>query len=193
MAKLTAAESKQGGFGGRVPKGLYRVRCIGTKCGKSQKGNLMTTLTLEIISPESVEIDGVPSVVAGQQGNMYLTHVPNETWGQAQVYPLCKKLGVELPEVDDGMGGKTLEYDTDLHKEYFHGREFDTVLNSTEEVARYELTDEDRAQGKKMGDTIKDGEGNEIKRGWRLNMISPQDVPEFCNPELNQEIASQPY
>jgi hypothetical protein len=187
MPKITQAESKDGGMNAFLPKRLYRVRCISTKFGKSSGGHPMTTLSLEIMD-ESIEVDGKVMDIAGRQASMCLMHVPNETWGQARVYPLCKKLGIDLPSVDDSMGGSTLEYDTDLHKEYFHGMEFDCVLSSAEDVARME-----KQPGQKVGDPIKDGEGNIITRGWRINLVSPDDVPDYCNPEKNQEIAAQPY
>jgi hypothetical protein len=186
MAKLKSSESKQGGSNSWIPKLRYRARCIGTKNGKSGGGHNMTTLSCEVID-DTVEQDGTSYEVAGREFKLFLMHVQKESWGQARVEEVCKRLGVELETEDDGMGGEAVVYDDELHKEYFHGREFDIILHSEERIKRKE-----KKPGQKVGDPILDGEGNEIKDGWMIQ-ADLLDIPEHCNPTLNEEIAAQPY
>lgn len=187
MSTYKQTETKSGDFTDFLPRGRYRARVIGTKKGKSSKDDhVMTTLTCEII--EDATVNGEELQCAGRQFTMFLHHVANETWGQSQVFKLCKRLGIKLPTEDDGMGGETPLYDDDLHKEYFHGMEFDIILSSSEDVKRYEPE-----QGEKLGKPILDGEGNPISGGFRINLPNINDVPEHCNPVKNEEIAALPY
>lgn len=172
MAKYSKSDSVQGGKC-QVPKQLYRARVTGTKFGKSGKGHDMTTLTCEIIDPEAIELNGETLRIAGRQFNLWLLHVPNETWGQARVFDFMERLGIDH-------GG---EYDTDLHKEYFLGMEFDIVLDSEEDVKRYE-----KQPGEKEGKPILDGEGNPISDGYRI-LAQVDSVPTKCRPVKNDSIA----
>lgn len=172
--------------GGFIPEGLYRARCIATKhTAKNSSGQRMTTLDCEVIEPESIEINGKSVIVAGRKFSMFLIHNIERTgWAsQEQVMRFAKKLNVDL-EVDEN-GDEV--YDDDLHKEYYHGMEFDIVLKAEEDIKRYE-----RQPGEKVGRPILDGEGKEISNGWRIT-ANPDDVPDNCKPTKNEEIAAQPY
>lgn len=172
--------------GGFIPEGLYRARCVGTKFVEHNgSGQPMTTLDCEIIEPEKVSIDGADVIVAGRQFKLYLIHNMERTgWAsQEQTMEFASKLDIQMETDENGEA----VYDTDLHKEYYHGREFDIVLSCEEEVKRRE-----RKPGQKVGDPILDGEGKEISMGWRIS-ANPSDVPENCHPSLNEEIAQQPY
>ena len=165
MAKIAKSDVVVGGKC-PLPKNLYRARIIGTKYGKSAKGYDMTTLTCEVISPESVNVDGNDYRIAGRQFNLWLMHVPGETWGQAQVFDFMDKLGIVYGD----------EYDTERHEEYFKGVEFDIILDSQEEVKRMAPK-----AGQKQGDPILDGEGNKISDGYRI-LANLSDVPSQCRP-----------
>lgn len=181
--KKSEARSSAGGF---IPEGMYRARVIGTKfVTKNGSGQPMTTLDCEIIEPETLTIDGAEITVAGRKFPIYLIHNVERTgWAsQEQVNRFCDKLRIETGLDENGEP----EYDTDQHKEYFHGREFDIILKSEEEIKRYE-----RKPGQKQGDPILDGEGNQISNGFRITG-NADDVPENCHPSLNEEIARMPY
>ncbi len=168
-----------------IPKMRYRARVIGTKLGEASSGNPMTTLKCEIID-DKVEHDGKEYEVAGRQFPLFLMHVQNESWGQAKVEEFCRRLDIDIQEEDDGMGGTALLYDDSLHNEYFKGMEFDIILHAEENVKR-----EEKRPGEKLGRPILDGEGKEIKDGWRV-VGDIGDVPQYCNPSRNETIAAQP-
>src|SRR5690349_7096983 len=114
-------------MGGYIPEQIYRVRCLGTKfTSKNGSGQPMTTLSCEIIEPETVTVDGKDVTVAGRKFQMYLIHNVDKTgWAsQEQVTEFCEKLNVELGTDEQGEP----EYDTDQHKEYYYGLEWDMVL-----------------------------------------------------------------
>jgi hypothetical protein len=165
MAKIAKTDAVVGGRC-QIPKDLYRARCIGAKYGKSAKDLPMTTLTCEVIGPESIEVNGQEYRIVGRQFKLYLMNVPEESWGQAQVFEFMDKLGIDH-------GG---EYDTDLVKEYFLGMEFDIVLDSEEAVMR-----KAPQPGQREGDVIKDGEGNPITNGWNIQ-AQMSGVPDKCAP-----------
>jgi len=172
--------------GGYIPEGLYRARCLGTKfTEKNSSGKPMKTLDCEVIDPEAVTIDGREVRVAGRKFQLFLIHNVERTgWAsQEQVFRFCDKLGIELPLDENGEP----DYETDDHKEYFHGMEFDIVLKAEEDIKRYE-----RKAGQKVGDPILDGEGKQISAGWRIT-ANPDDVLDNCHPTKNEELAAQPY
>lgn len=176
MAKYNRADVVQGG-NFELPRNRYRVRIVGTSFGKSSGGHDMTTLKCEIIEPEFIMVDGKEAPIAGRKFSAWLMHVPDEPWGQSRVFEFCDKLGVDVGD----------DYDTGLHKEYFHGMEFDWILSSKEDIKRQE-----RKPGQKVGDPILDGEGKEISNGWSVT-AQLDDVPAKCNPVKNPDIAEQPY
>lgn len=183
--KISKAETATNA-GGYISEGLYRARVLGTKSvPKNSSGKPMTTLSCEIIDPEAITVNGENVRVAGRQFQLYLIHNVERTgWAsQEQVLRFADKLKVELGTDENGEP----EYDTDLHKEYFHGMEFDIVLRAEEDVKRYAPK-----PGQKQGDPILDGEGKQISSGWRIT-ANPDDVPENCSPRKNEEIAAQPY
>lgn len=149
-----------------IPTELYRGRVIGTKEGKSSGGHPMTTLTCEIIAPETVVIDDKEYKIAGRQFMLWLMHVPSEQWGQGKVFSFMDKLGLDCGE----------DYDTTKHKEYFLGMEFDIILSSEEDIKRMAPK-----PGQKLGDPIRDGEGNPISLGYRIT-TDLDNVPVHCRP-----------
>jgi hypothetical protein len=169
MGKIAKSDVVQGGRN-EIPTRLYRVRCIGTKFGKSGKGHDMTTLDIEIIDPEFVNINGQEYRVTGRQAKMWLLHVPGETWGQGRVFGFMDKLGIQYGE----------EYDTDLHKEYFMGMEWDMVLSSEETLARHP-----KQPGEKEGAPILDGEGKPISSGFQID-ADIELVPANCRPSKTE-------
>lgn len=175
--KIPVAEtpSSQGGY---IPEQTYRVRITDTKyTSANSTGNPMTTLSCEVIEPESVEVNGKTLTTAGKNFQMFLVHnFEKAGWGsQEEVLGFCQRLGVDVGEA----------YDTDLHEEYFKGFEFDIILRAKEEVKRY-------TQGPKRGQPLLDGEGKEIKSEMRIN-ARPSDVLENCRPVKNQEVADRPF
>jgi len=179
-------ETIRSNAGGYIPEGLYRARCIGTKfTPRNGSGQRMTTLDCEIIEPETLEINGKEVTVAGRKFPIYLIHNPEKTgWAsQEQVMNFCKKLNIDLGSDENGEP----VYDDDLHKEYFHGMEFDIVLKAEEQIKRYQ-----KKPGEKVGAPILDGEGKEISSGWQIT-TNPDDVLDNCKPTKNEEIAAQPY
>lgn len=172
----------------KIPTQSYRVRVVGTEFGTSNSGNPKTTLKCEIIEPEAVDINGEQVRVAGLKFPMWLTHVPHlvgdqRTSSQAQVFELMDKLGIsELMDVDENGEYK---YDTDQHKEYFLGCEFDIVLTSVERIKRARITPEEKAKGVKLGKAILDGEGKEIKDGYQIQ-ASISDVLADCRPSRTE-------
>jgi hypothetical protein len=64
--------------------------------------------------------------------------------------------------------------------------EFDIILHAEENIKR-----EEKRRGEKLGRPILDGEGKEIKDGWRV-VGDIGDVPQYCDPKRNEQVASQP-
>lgn len=156
----------------RLPRGIYRVRVINTKFGKSAKGNDMTTLDCEIIEPEVINIDGRDVNIAGKKFAYYLVHNMERGFGgQGAVFEFCDKVEVDI---EDG-------YDDSLHRDYFFGLEFDALLDSEEDFKRHRPE-----PGEKVGKVMKDGEGKPIFNGYRV-IAQLQDVLAKCNPSKNYE------
>lgn len=160
---------------------LGRLRIIGTKFEASNsKGNPMTTLTCEVIEPEEVAVDGKLVKVAGEKATIWLIHNPEKDWGgQGMVETFCRKLNVDL----DG------SYDTELHKEYFKGMEFDIILSSRELIKRYPPKP---GQSREEADPILDANGKVISSGWQIQ-ANLSDVPDNCRPSRNEAVANQPF
>ena len=177
-----------------IPSQPYRVRVIGTKFDKANsKGSPMTTLDSEIIAPERiVDNEGVEQNIAGRNVPLYLIH--NQTLsgnqresGQAQVFKFMSKLGLEglLESNDDG----DLQYDTDKHREYFLGMEFDIALKCEQDFKRNKPNKE---LGERYGAVMKDSEGNPVTDGWKVGAFI-SDTIENCNPTRNEAVANAAY
>jgi hypothetical protein len=67
--------------------------------------------------------------------------------------------------------------------------EFDLVLNCAENFKREKPNKE---LGERYGKVLKDGDGNPIKDGYRINCFA-SDVFESCNPTRNEAVADAPY
>ncbi len=178
----------------RIPEGTYRARVIGTKFDKTNsKGNPMTTLECEIISPEIINDEsGQEQNIAGRPFNLYLSHVltisgNQRQSGQAQVFQFMGKLG--LNEMLEGNEESGLQYDTDKHREYFLGMEFDIALKCEQDYKRAKA---DRAAGERVGKILTDSNGEKLTDGWKINAFV-SDVLEQCNPERNDAIANAAY
>lgn len=169
MAKFNKADAVVGGRC-QIPKDRYRARIINEKVGKSRSDYDMITLTGEIIAPEEIDLNGKVARIAGRQFQLFLMLVPGESWGLDQVCTFMDKLAIDY-------GG---EVDTGLTKEYFHGVEFDIVLDSEEDIQR-----KPAQPGQKEGDPILDGEGNPITNGWRI-IANLNAVPEKCAPSRSE-------
>lgn len=171
--------------GGYIPEGMYRVRVLDTKFDmRSDKNKApMTTLSFEIIEPETLDINGSSVVIAGRKGSIYLIHdVTRAGWAsQEQVMEFCKKLGVKLTEQDNGK----VAYDTDKHVEYFKGLEFDISLDCREQVKTYNA-------GPNRGKPILDANEKPISLGYQIQ-ANPSNVPDDPRPSRNEMIAAQPY
>lgn len=80
-----------------IPPANYRVYCQKCDFGASQSsGNPMNTLHLQILSPESVTVDGVVVKTAGQSGKMYISY-DNDSAVMKRAVEALAKLGVPLP------------------------------------------------------------------------------------------------
>lgn len=170
--KISNADVVEGGKS--AINGLVRARVIDTKAKANDKGYQMTELQCEIIEPETM-IDPASDkeiTIAGRRFSIWLLHNPAESWGQARVLEFCKKLNIDVGDT----------YDTDLHREMFFGMEFDINLTSEEDFKRFP-----KKPGQKVGDIMKDGQGNNISNGWRIN-ANVDAVPELCNPVKNDNI-----
>lgn len=168
---------------GYIPEQMYRARCIGVKHGKNSKGNQMTTMSNEIIEPETVEISGKQSTVAGRQFQLFLVHNFDKADGfgsQSEVIEFHQKLGVPFTQMEEGY-----TYRTELVEQYYKGMEFDIILRAKEDVKRYQT-------GPDKGQPILDGEGKEISGGMRIQ-ANLNDVPPNCHPVRNKEVAARPY
>lgn len=176
--------------GGYLPEQTYRVRVIDTKFDmrSSQKKAPMTTLSFEILEPETGVVNGKTISFAGRKGNIFLIHdVKKAGWAsQSQVMEFAEKLGIDLVNPDTGKK----VYDTDKHSEYYKGKEFDIPLGCREQKKVYSM--DNAATGVKRGDPILDAEGAEINLGFQIQ-ANPSDVPENCRPTTNELIAAQVF
>ena len=172
-----------------IPQGTYRVRCVKADFVKeNSKKNPMTTLSLEIIEPEKIMVDGSEFSIAGRTFKMFLIHVVEVTKGrnespQAEVYRFMDKLGLtSAMETDEN---NQPVWDSDHTNDYFLGMEFDIALESQENIKRFRA---DKAAGEKVGKPMLDGEGKEIKEGWQITAFPNQVLP-HCNPVRNERVA----
>lgn len=142
------------------PKDLYQLHCVEESLETSQAGNPMLVRKWEIVSPETARMGDLTISVGGVQFTQYLT---------------CKVRdgeGWDVEKSDKAFGGLK----TDLIKLGFTGNELDDenppllAKGKTVDAVVYGKADkkyksptpEQMAQGRKVGDAIKDSSGKEI-------------------------------
>lgn len=182
MAKITG-EKQSNDLAGYIPEGLYRARCINSKAtDKNKSGWPMITLDCEIIEPETFQQDGAEKICAGRKFQLFLIYNPTKDgWAsQAQAIGFMENLGITVTN-DAG----ELNVDTDLHRDYFVGMEFDIPLSAAEDFKKY-------MAGPNAGKPILDGEGKKISSGYRIQ-ANASDVGPNCRPKKNEEVAAAPY
>ena len=154
----------------KLPQLRYAVRCIEETFGESSKKNMMITRTWEIVDPEAVMINGASKVVAGVKVLQYLNVIVFNEDGTRNDEKSDKALG-RLRDENASLGLPSDSIDDENPQLCCKGVVADSILGSDEYSPREELTAEQRAAGKTLGDPIKYADGTEVKN-YKPKLIS---------------------
>lgn len=155
---------------GRIPTGLYNVHVTEASNKPSSKGNPMTALRLEILSPESAKIGEREFRTAGSQFTIYIVYTDKT---MDSVVEFAAKLGVELPP--NGGFDEIVAAAQNWFAEKGAGLTFDMLVSSEEQIRYKDQSPEERAAGAARV-PITDGAGNPLKLGWQIRMPRLDDV-----------------
>ena len=142
----------------QLPTDRYIVRCKKEEFGISKSsGNPMITRTWEIVSPDTIVVNGQSVVIAGTEILQYLTlkNIEDDAKTKAAVGRYLaenKKLGLYSDEVDNENPSLVCV-----------GVVADAILASDENTRKKAPTPEQIAAGKKFGDNILGQDGKPIK------------------------------
>lgn len=147
----------------QFPKQRYTLACIEEEFKVSENsGNPMLIRTYEIVLPETVQIGDKIVNVAGQKVTQYRVvkvKAEDDSWNQKKSDTAWQNFREELANV-----GVPLEDEMDDENPpcLMKGKTVDAILRANKQVALADPTPEERAQGKKVGQPIKDGMGQDI-------------------------------
>lgn len=143
----------------RLPKQRYSLRCLKEEFGPSKSsGNLMITRKWEIVSPETIEINGKQVEIAGVELNpQYVVIRNNNPDGTKDVEKSNKSIGRFLNERHN-LGLNAEEVDDEAPPLDLEGKIVDAICDAEESVMR------ERSVNGKPGKEILDANGNKIVR-----------------------------
>ena len=155
----------------KLPQRRYAVRCIEESFVESKSsGNPMIVREWEIVDPEAVSINGMSKIVAGQKVTQYLTVMVKNDDGSRNDEKSDKALA-RLRDENANLGLPSDSIDDENPQLCCKGIVADAICGSDEYSPREELTAEQRAAGKTLGDPIKYADGTEVK-SYRPKLIS---------------------
>lgn len=145
------------------PKNRYTARCLEEDFGINNNGNPMITRKWELICPEPVEIGERKIDVDGLKITQYvITKVKNEAgdgWDTDKSDKAFGRFADELQKL--GFDGETIN---DENPPCFaKGKVVDLIAYGKKVKSFQSPTAEQRAQGKKIGDPIKDASGKDVE------------------------------
>ena len=142
------------------PKDRYLCRCIEEKFAPSGSGNPMITRQWEIVSPETVTVgEGTMSVVGARVTQFLMTRVLDK--GVEDKAKTDKAFG-QLADDYKAMGYTKSTIDQDNPELIAKGKGADLIIYAKEDKQTKPLTNEDRLNGKKVGEPILDNSGQPI-------------------------------
>jgi len=152
----------------RLPRNRYTLRCVEEEFVQSKNsGNPMIHREWEIVLPEVVTVDGKEKEIGGLKVPQYHTIIVMED-GTRNDEKSDKALDRFLTERRN-LGLPADEVDDENPPLDVKGMLVDAILSAEEQVARQDPTPEERAQGKKIGQPIKDADGKDIKN-YRIRL-----------------------
>jgi hypothetical protein len=151
----------------RLPRDIYRLRVLSAVFGQSSKGNPMITLEWEILSDkdgnDSVQIGDRKVTIAGKRITQWFPVLVKDADGntdqhktglaQGRVFDLYEKCGHQLDEIDENNPDVRILVNCVV----------EAVLYSAENTKFKDPTPEQRAAGARVGDVIKDANGQPVK------------------------------
>jgi hypothetical protein len=152
------------------PKDRYTIRCIEESFGLSKSSdNPMISRTWEVLTPELVTIGDKQVNVAGAKIQQYVVCKVKdpETGGWD-----AKKSDVKFGQLRDdltALGYEGEEIDDENPPMIGMGKVVDAILYGKVNQSFREPTPEEKAQGKRVGQPIKDGAGNDVKT-YQINI-----------------------
>lgn len=145
------------------PKDRYQITCIEEELKSSSGGNPMIVRTWEIASPEKVQIGEREVSIAGQRIMTYgVTKVKAED-GEGWDAEKSDKCFARLVDDLKLLGFDGSEIDDENPPLIARGKTVDAIVYARESQSFKDPTPEQRAQGKKIGDPIKDANGKDVK------------------------------
>lgn len=145
---------------GFLPNGVYTVRITEIKQALSSKGNLMDTITAEIIAPNAVEFAGANYTAAGVKVMDYWSYTVK---GVPQIISRLIKLGLNI------QGSPSIK-ELRAASAALVGYSFEATVQSQEQFEQETLTPAQVAAGEKSKDLLFNNE--KISRGWSQRLGS---------------------
>ncbi len=146
----------------QIPTDVYTVRCVKVTPKFNEKhGCEQTNTQWEIVSPETVEVNGKTETCAGRKFTACFMHTPAHDWGQARVVQFGDIIGLDSEVVDN----------IDQFRDWLNTKPTLTWLLSSEEAVKvwpkgYKGTD---ADGKPLaGKPIINEQGVKITNGYQV-------------------------
>jgi len=171
MATYKRSEVVNNSFNAPLPKASYILRVLKAELTVSKSsGNPMTTLEAEIIcrgdGATVVECMGQKVNAAGRKTTYY---IPYTEKSQTQVFEFYDKMGIHLDELDP---------ENPPSPELLKSLTFEAILSAEPDIPRMAPR-----PGQAVGDPIKDSNGKEIIRGYRISnnlgdILGLSSVPE---------------
>lgn len=145
-----------------LPRDRYTVRCISEEFGPSKSsGNPMITREWEIVHPDSIVIKGETKIIAGLTVLQYLPTIVLDADGKRDDAKSDKALS-RLRDENANLGLPSDSIDDENPALHCNGVIADAILSCEKSKQFKSLTPEQIAEGRKLGDTIKDENGKEV-------------------------------
>lgn len=165
----------------RFPRKRCTCRVLEEEFKPSKKGHLMIERKLEIVLPESLNIDGVVYDIAGQEVQQYrMLRIVDQVTKEIDTVKSKKAINAFLEERGN-LGLPAEEVDDEAPPQDLTGMLVDAVISSQESEYREEPTPEQKARGE-AGSEIKGADGKAIK----IYRLQVEQILGRSTAEVNQ-------
>lgn len=171
-----------------IPDTLVVVKITGMERQVSQKGNPMIVTDVEIAAPGKIEVGGAKIQIGGESGKMFGMLDTSNPMGFAKFHAGLCRGGLDPAEVQSEFlqEGEIFCDDKPAALKPFVGKYMQMTISAEKMVAMRNPTPDERKAGVKA-EPLKDKDGNEIAKGYRLkldwqNVVGASEKPNENGP-----------